>query len=193
MNELGEKIDSDPRAVIEFERIRFELMWRHFEFHARQRTTMFHFFIILAPFLFGGCFILFKEREAVGSFPAVFAAGTGALLALIFFLLDLRNRQLTLVSKGALGVFEKQLLFASYRPFKLSGADYPGVISTEINLYANQKVRKHTPLMGAVYWLAVGMFLSLAAYFLAVRQGCVKLPLPSTLSGPPSSTAPITR
>jgi hypothetical protein len=35
------------------------------------------------------------------------------------------------------------------------------------------------------------MFLVLAGYFLAVRQGCIKLPLPSTLStSPPSSGLP---
>ena len=54
------------RTVAEFEKMRFELAWRHFDLHAKQRTQMFHFFIILTPFLFGGCFILFKEREIMG-------------------------------------------------------------------------------------------------------------------------------
>jgi hypothetical protein len=182
MNELCEKIDSDARAVVEFEKLRFELMWRHFDLHARQRTTMFHFFILLTPFLFGGCFFMFKEREVVGSFPAILAAGAGALLASIFFLLDQRNKQLYRVSKGALGLLETQFLFTSYRPLKVSGSDYPGVISTETERYGHNNLLKHSLLMGGVYWLAVGMFLILTGYFLAVRQGCIKLPLPSVLS-----------
>ena len=35
------------RAVAEFEKMRLELAWRHFDLHAKQRTQMFHFFIIL--------------------------------------------------------------------------------------------------------------------------------------------------
>jgi hypothetical protein len=103
-------LDTDARALVEFERMRFEIAWRHFDLHARQRTTMFHFFMLLVPFLFGGCFFLFKEREVVGSFPAIVAAGAGALLALIFSGLDLRNKQLYRVSKEALGLIEEQFL-----------------------------------------------------------------------------------
>ena len=36
--------------------------------------------------------------------------------------------------------------------------------------------------MGGVYWLTFLMFLVLAGYFLGVRQGCIKLPMPSALS-----------
>ncbi len=186
-----EGFDNDPRAIVEFEKIRFELAWRHFDLHARQRTTMFHFFILLTPFLFGGCFILFKDREVVGSFPAIFAAGAGALLVFIFFLLDQRNKQLYRVSKRALGLLETQFLFASYRPLKASGSDYPGVISTETRCYGDNNLLKHSLLIGAVYWLAVLMFLSLAGYFLMVRQGCIKLPLPrELLTSQPSSGFP---
>jgi hypothetical protein len=191
MSAIFEKIDADSRAIVEFEKIRFELAWRHFDLHARQRTTMFHFFILLTPFLFGGCFILFKEREVVGSFPGIFAAGAGALLAFIFFMLDQRNKQLYRVSKRALGLLETQFLFASYRPLKVSGSDYPGVISAETQSYGDNNLLKHSLLMGSVYWLAVLMFLALAGYFLAVRQGCIKLPLPSALStSQPSSGLP---
>jgi len=36
--------------------------------------------------------------------------------------------------------------------------------------------------MGLVYWTAIALFLGLALYFLGVRQGCIKLPLPSAIS-----------
>jgi hypothetical protein len=55
----------DARATMEFEKMRFELSWRYFDFHAKQRTQLFHFFIILMPFILGGCFYLFKERAVV--------------------------------------------------------------------------------------------------------------------------------
>ena len=175
------------RSLVEFEKIRFELAWRHFDFHARQRTTMFHFFILLVPFLFGGCFILFKDREVMGGFPAIFAALAGAMLGLVFFLLDQRNKQLYRVSKGALSLFEKQFLFTSFRPLDVSGAYYPGVISTESSLYGDNNLLKHSLLMGTVYWLAILMFVALAGYFLAVQQRCIVLPLPSQRVTPAAS------
>src|SRR5689334_19736883 len=89
----------DARATMEFEKMRFELSWRYFDFHARQRTQLFHFFIILAPFLFGGCFYLFREREMVGSWPGLIASSAGALLAICFFGLDRRNRQIIHLSE----------------------------------------------------------------------------------------------
>ncbi|THD68337.1 MAG: hypothetical protein E7813_11090 [Bradyrhizobium sp.] len=141
-------LETDPCALVDFEKMRFELAWRHFDLHARQRTTMFHFFILLVPFLFGGCFILFREREVVGSFPAIVAAGAGALLAVIFSLLDLRNKQLYRVSKEALVLIEEQFLFAPYRPLKEFGSDYPGVFTTEARRYGNNNLIKHSLLMG---------------------------------------------
>jgi hypothetical protein len=174
----GEK----SRAAAEFEKMRFELAWRHFDFHAKQRTQMFHFFIILTPFLFGGCFILFKEREIMGSWPPIVAALGGGFLALLFYLLDRRNTQLYRVSHGALRLLEEQLLFADFRSLKTSGGHYPGIISKEKELYEDSHFIRHSTLMGLVYWIAVALFVGLAVYFFTVQQGCIKLPLPSAIS-----------
>ncbi len=172
----------NSRTVAEFEKMRFELAWRHFDFHAKQRTQMFHFFIILTPFLFGGCFILFREREIVGSWPPIIASVGAGFLAVLFLLLDQRNKQLYRVGQGALRLLEQQLLFTDYRPLKVSGANYPGVLSKENELYGDNHFLKHTTLMGLVYFTAIALFFSLATYFLAVRLGCIKLPLPSTIA-----------
>jgi hypothetical protein len=136
---------------------------------------MFHFFILMMSFLFGGCFVLFKERAMVGSFPAIVSAFAGAALVFIFFLLDQRNKQLYRVGKEGLILLESQLLFTSYRPLKVSGCDYPGVVSVESKRYGDNNLLKHSLLMGAVYWLAFLIFLTMAAYFIAVRQGCIGL------------------
>jgi hypothetical protein len=171
------------RTVAEFEKMRFELAWRHFDLHAKQRTQMFHFFIILIPFLFGGCFLLFKEREIIGSLPPIIASAAGSFLALLFLLLDQRNKRLYRVSQDALLLLENQVLFTDFRPLKeVSGANYPGVISKEKELYGDSHWVKHTTLMSFVYGIAIALFFGLAAYFLAVRLGCIKLPLPSTIS-----------
>src|ERR1700736_149865 len=48
--------------------------------HRRKGTTL-KFLFIVVPFLFGGSFILFKDRE--GILPAIVAVGAHALLAFI--------------------------------------------------------------------------------------------------------------
>src|SRR4051812_11318962 len=105
----------DARASMEFEKMRFELSWRYFDFHARQRMQLFHFFIIIASFMFAGCFYLFKERGLVGYMPGQIVSLAGALLAMFFFGLDNRNRQLIHLSERAIRLIEAQFLFADFR------------------------------------------------------------------------------
>jgi hypothetical protein len=48
--------------------------------HRRKGATL-KFLFIVVPLLFGGCFILFKDREVI--LPAIVAAGARALLVFI--------------------------------------------------------------------------------------------------------------
>lgn len=70
----------DARATMEYEKMRFELSWRYFDFHARQRTQLFHFFVILTPALLGGCFYLFRDHANFGLLPGTMASCIGAIL-----------------------------------------------------------------------------------------------------------------
>ena len=92
------------------------------------------------------------------------------------------SSQLYRVSHGALRLLEEQLLFADFRPLKTSAGHYPGIICKEKELYEDSHFIRHSTLMGLVYWIAVALFVGLAVYFFAVRQGCIKLPLPSAIS-----------
>jgi len=178
----------DARATMEFEKMRFELSWRYFDFHARQRTQLFHFFILLAPFMFGGCFYLFKEREMVGYMPGELASCVGALLAFFFYGLDRRNRQIIHASERAIRLIETQLLFTDFRSITENGVLFRGVLTTE--MAENDKrilksVRGHSFLVGAVYWVAFAAFALLLAYFVRVQTGYVTLPNPVALRSPP--------
>ncbi len=161
----------DARATVELEKMRFELSWRYFDFHARQRTQLFHFFIILTPFMLGGCFYLFKERTTLGHLPSVVAPVVGAILALVFFGLDRRNKQLINVGERAIRLFEKHLLFTSnFRPL----TDFQGLITTEDHETDGRRLsrlRSHTFLMGAVYWLVFLIFLAFATYVILLQRG----------------------
>ncbi|WP_246732501.1 RipA family octameric membrane protein [Bradyrhizobium yuanmingense] len=171
----------DARATMEFEKMRFELSWRYFDFHARQRTQLFHFFIILAPFMFGGCFYLFKEREMVGYMPGQIASCAGALLAIFFFGLDRRNRQIIHLSERAIRLIEAQLLFTDFRSINEQRSVFKGVLTTEKtdnDKRTLKSLRSHSFLVGAVYLLAFAAFAALLTYFVVVQNGYVILPKP---------------
>lgn len=177
----------DARAVMEFEKLRFELSWRYFDFHARQRTQLFHFFIILAPFIFGGCFYLFKERATVGNIPGEIASCAGALLAIFFFGLDRRNRQIIHLSERAIRLIEAQLLFTAFRPLMENGMLFKGLLTTEKAENGERRLkslRGHSFLVGAIYWIAFAAFAVLLAYFVAVHNGHIILTPPVTSSVP---------
>ena len=172
---------------MEFEKMRFELSWRYFDFHARQRTQLFHFFIILAPFMFGGCFYLFKERDGVGYIPGQIASCAGAILAIIFFGLDRRNRQLIHFSERVIRLLEAQLLFTDFRAITENGETFKGVLTTERTETKARKLkwlRGHSCLVGLVYWLAFAAFTALLIYSVLVQRGRVSLPPPKPNSGP---------
>jgi hypothetical protein len=178
----------DARATLEFEKLRFELSWRYFDFHARQRTQLVHFFIILAPFMFGGCFYLFKERELVGYLPGQIASCAGALLAMFFFGLDLRNRQIIHLSERAIRLIEAQFLFADFRSITEDGMALRGVLTTEKaenDKRRFKRFRGHSFLVGALYCVAFAAFAALLTYFVFVQKGYVILPEP-IVGHPPS-------
>lgn len=163
---------------MEFEKMRFELSWRYFDFHARQRTQLFHFFVILSPFIFGGCFYLIKERGSIGTLPGIVAPCAGALLVIVFFGLDRRNRQMIDVAERALMLLEEHVLFSNFRRLDVHGVRFPGPFTIEHrenDRRALKMLRGHTVLIAIVYLLAFGAFVALAAYAYLISKGTVTL------------------
>ncbi len=171
-----EAINADTKALIEFEKIRFEFAWRHFEFHARQRTTMFHFFILLMPFLFGGFFYFLKSDQFQPANPAaaILVGVIGSVLSVTFLFLDIRNRQLYLVSQNNLKLIENSFLyFYGFRPlfFKDEASverEFRGIITEEAILYGTPTISnfvlKHKFLMWFIFVTAAILFLTAALY-----------------------------
>jgi hypothetical protein len=168
------KIDADGRAIVEFEKLRLELAWRHFEFHARQRTTMFHFYILLLPFLIGGFFYILKQASVPSAnvtAAATLVAFIGAVLSLVFWAFDVRNRQLYRVSQENIKLLESNFLYTrDYVPltYQTSLGDqliFHGIINEEESRYRDgfwDAVIKHKLLMPALYILTFIIFIFLA-------------------------------
>jgi hypothetical protein len=169
----------DARGIMEFEKLRFELSWRYFDFHAKQRTQLFHFYIILMPFVLGGCIYLFKERAEVGPWLSFAGAWAGALLSLVFFGLDRRNRIMIGMSVRAIKLLEKNFLYVpDFRALPEDGRSFKGIMTTEEEENEDRwfkTLRRHATLVGLVYWMAFFSFVVLAAYIYLVETGHIKI------------------
>lgn len=90
---------------------RLDYGWKFFDFHARQRMSMFNFFLIFIGFIFAGYGTLFKD----GSFCVASGfAFVGATLTFVFIALDRRNEELVNISEDLLFSLETDVLFDEY-------------------------------------------------------------------------------
>ena len=121
--------DPNDRNGIEFEKLRFEYAWRHFDFHAKQRTQMFHFFLISVTFLAGAYGALGSSQAQAINQLAPPIAIAGLIVSLIFMGLDFRNVQLYRRSQRYLIALEKQVLFATgFRQLFHEGKELRGIM-----------------------------------------------------------------
>lgn len=91
---------------------RLTYAWNFFDFHAKQRMTMFNYFLILVGFVISAYATLLKDGYCLAS---TFLAGVGAALALMFQFLDRRNEELVHVAESVLVSLESDVLFSGYK------------------------------------------------------------------------------
>jgi len=90
---------------------RFEYAWRYFDFHAKQRTTMFNFFILFSGLLINACFLLIQQGHY---FLLLSSSILGIVVTLIFVFLERRNEELVHLAEDILRAVETDLLFISF-------------------------------------------------------------------------------
>jgi hypothetical protein len=101
----------DNRSGIEFEKLRFEYAWRHFDMHARQRIQMFYFFLISVAFLCGALAnAANSQRQEFVQFASLISIA-GLAISLVFLALDMRNRALYSISRRHLQALEVNVLY----------------------------------------------------------------------------------
>lgn len=98
--------NDDPN---ELGKLQLDYAWKWFSFHADQRTKMFNY--MLAVFgLFAAAIATTLDKPAVGNLTP-WLCFLAALLALIFALIDRRNRDLVWFGEDVLIHLEKEFLF----------------------------------------------------------------------------------
>lgn len=83
-----------------------EYYWKYFEMHSRQRMQMINFYITVEVALIGGFFVLLtrKTRIAWAEYCVLFAI---AFMSVIFWLIDLRTRDLIHLCEKCIEEFEE--------------------------------------------------------------------------------------
>ncbi len=85
--------------------------WNYFDFHAKQRTTMFNFFLLFAGLFVNAYVTVFKEHF----YPLLtLLALFGVAITVIFIFLERRNEELVHVAEDVLESLESDVLFAKY-------------------------------------------------------------------------------
>jgi hypothetical protein len=93
----------------ELHKLQFDYAWKWFNFHADQRTKVFNFMLIVVGILAAG--IINSLDKHLPNTVYALLCFTGGSLALIFWLLDWRNRYLLWLAEDVLRYLERERIF----------------------------------------------------------------------------------
>lgn len=104
-----ERCAPQPGSPGKLDEMRFDYAWKWFEFHAEQRTKMFNFMLI-GMGIFATAFVTAVEKKL--ELEAAVLSSAAVVIALVFCLIDHRNRQLYIVAMDVLIDMEKGVVFS---------------------------------------------------------------------------------
>ena len=135
--------------------MQFEYAWRWFDLHAKQRVSMFNFFLISVGALATAYGLLLREQLYV---VAAVAAFMGVFVSLVSCLLDVRNHELVKMGEEALQGVEKAHL-------------------TECQILTDEKqpssLLKHGRLIRSLEIVVAIVYLAGVVYSVILALGCL--------------------
>ena len=99
---------TDPAITFHHDKtaLRLEYAWKWFSYHAQQRLTAFHYFLIIVALLTTGYVAaLDKELESIQIIICIL----GVLISIAFWALDIRNEELVNDGRAALRKLERAI------------------------------------------------------------------------------------
>jgi hypothetical protein len=164
---------SPPQPPPDHIRLQFEYAWKWFKYHADQRVKMFNFMLLA----FGVLATALFTALSVSRVGAVVLCLVAALLAVIFALLDGRNRNLTWLGEDVLASLEPAI-FGDSRSIACIHAQKGEVRLGLLTRPQWEKSRlgfgdltKHRFLLPATAWLICAFFIGTA---IAIATGAIR-------------------
>ena len=100
------KINESEHKLLEFS-------WKWFEFYAKQRTTMFNFYVVIAAIFLNGIILSKIHIDKISTETPIFLSIFAVIISIIFMLLDYRNRQLLDMGEALILYSEKKHIFGT--------------------------------------------------------------------------------
>ena len=101
-------MDPEERDL-RIDELRFSYAWNYFSFHARQRTTMFNFFLIAVGIIANAVILALRDYLPLAVPMSLLVVG--AVFCFAFFCLDKRNVQLLDMGENILAKLEEDTVF----------------------------------------------------------------------------------
>lgn len=101
-----------PELELKWTEMRLSYAWKYFSFHARQRTLMLNFFLIVVGIIANGVALVVRFDLNAAFLIALLVVG--ALVALAFYFLDRRNVQLLGMGEEVLRKLERDSVFRRF-------------------------------------------------------------------------------
>ena len=146
--------------------LKLDYAWRWFALHAKQRVTMFNYFLVASGVLANAYGLL--VREGLWG-VAIVAASIGCMVGLVSWGLDLRNRQLVKLGEEALTEIEEEYLFPPTLCSETDGSPSSGILIREAKDRKPSLLFKHRFLIGSLEIVVAGGFLAAAVYASCLR------------------------
>lgn len=109
-----------PATPTELQKLRFDYAWKWFNFHAEQRTKMFNF-MLLGMGIFATALVTAIDKKL--ALEAAMLSTAAVVVAIVFVLIDRRNKQLYSVAMDVLIDAEKTVVFGENVTFRLDDND----------------------------------------------------------------------
>jgi len=128
---------------LEFLKLQTKYLWDIWEFHGRQRMSMFYYFVIVAGILVNGYLMVLKEvLIPTGVLPPICVLGVFVCFA--FLMIEIRNRNMLYYADDLLRTLEKDYFFNS--AYKDLGPLTRRVIEEDCNWwFRNSKMKYWIP------------------------------------------------
>ena len=182
LSEVGKALVKPESAINDLVKIQFDYAWKWFDFHARQRTSMFNFYVIVVAAVFGAIGALLRESDANTNIIVIFCL-FGIVTSLIFFGFDRRNIRLlsygevTLISlENTIFPTETERVFFDKNKLRKIGLlkqEYYKQNKEQVNdpeFFGRPRIISHSKLMMATYFLVMAVLAVLAALVYCYRQ-----------------------
>jgi len=97
-----------PETFTDLDKTRLDIAWKRCDFHAKQRTTLFNFFLLLTGIILNAYTLAIRDNLAAIAIPLCLF---GVVQSIAFMLFDFRNRQLTSYAENIIEKVERSGLF----------------------------------------------------------------------------------